>query len=257
MKSNCQKGQIGLLLLVVMGVVFALVMSVASRSLSDTVVSRQEQESSAAFAVAETGIEKALNELRLGTSTTATVNYSASFGEGSYKIENPTTLSLYVKELETAQLELSVYVPTLIISWTKKSDVTENLLGCTEGSGNAPAALEVSAIAATTISRTYYNPRGCNPGSNGFLSTAVNGGSVYRSQVTYSVPAGTTIVRVKPIYSGATISIPVPGVEAQLYVIKSRAVGGDAQKEIEVKRGLDAPPSIFDFALFSAGSIVK
>jgi len=64
MQNKFPKGQVGLLLLVVMGIVVALVMSVASRSLSDTVLSRQERESSAAFAVAETGVERALNILR-------------------------------------------------------------------------------------------------------------------------------------------------------------------------------------------------
>jgi len=38
-------------------------------------------------------------------------------------------------------------------------------------------------------------------------------------------------------------------------LIKSRAVGGDAQKEIEVTRGLNAPPAIFDFALMAGGVI--
>jgi hypothetical protein len=43
----------------------------------------------------------------------------------------------------------------------------------------------------------------------------------------------------------------------QLYLIQARAAGGDAQKEIEVRRGLDAPGAVFDFALFSGTTIVK
>ena len=62
-------------------------------------------------------------------------------------------------------------------------------------------------------------------------------------------------MRIKPLYAGATIS--VTGTEGQMYLIQSEATGGDAQKEIEVKRGLNAPPSIFDFAIFAAQTIVK
>lgn len=73
----------------------------------------------------------------------------------------------------------------------------------------------------------------------------------------YSVPVGTTVLRIKPIYAGATVSVSGDGLNDQLYLIQSSATGGDAKKAIEVKRGLDAPPSIFDFAVFTAGTIVK
>ena len=54
------KGQVGLLLLVVLGLVISVVLSIAARSLSDVVLSRQEKENNAAFAVAEQGVEAAL-----------------------------------------------------------------------------------------------------------------------------------------------------------------------------------------------------
>lgn len=257
MRKSIANGQIGLLLLVIMGIVVALVMSVASRSLSDTVLSRQERESSAAFSVAETGVENAMNDLRQGSIPDAPVNLPVVGNiAGSYKVSPNAEYGLFVREGETAHLDLSTYVPTLAISWTKKADPTENITTCTEGSGLAPAAIEISAINSTRAVRSYYNPAGCSPGAPGFLASA-DGGSEYRSTiVSYSVPAGTTALRIKPLYSGATISV-AGALGSQLYLIKSTATGGDATKEIEVKRGLDAPPSVFDFAVFSAGTIVK
>lgn len=257
MNKNILNGQIGLLLLVIMGVVVALVMSVASRSLSDTVLSRQERESSAAFSVAETGVENAMNDLRQGTIPEGIINLDAAgIVGGSYKVAANNTYDLFVREGETAHLDLTTE-PTLTISWTKKNDPTENITpSCSEGSGNAPAAIEISALNSTTAVRQYYNPSGCTPGAPGFLASA-DGGSTYRSTVaSYSVPAGTTALRIKPLYSGATISVS-GALGSQLYLINSTATGGDATKEIEVKRGLDAPPSVFDFAVFSAGTIVK
>lgn len=252
-------GQIGLLLLVIMGVVVALVMSVASRSLSDTVLSRQERESSAAFSVAETGVENAMNDLRQGqipTGAKISLPISQGIMSGEYAVTADTSYGLFVREGETAHLDLSTYVPNLTISWTKTSDPTENITTCVEGSGTAPAAIEISAIKPATVSRSYYNPFGCTPGAPGFLAS-IAGGSGYKSTIaSYSVPPTTTAIRIKPLYAGATISVSGAS-GSQLYLIQSKAVGGDARKEIEVKRGLDAPSSVFDFAVFSAGTIVK
>ena len=265
MQNNYPRGQIGLLLLVIMGVVVALVMSVASRSLSDTVLSRQERESSAAFAVAETGVENAMYALQnpeAQQQIAGSLTDVAGFVTGNYQVDNLSSYGLYLREGETAYLDLSTYVDHIKIYWTSKSDVTENITTCLGGSGNAPAAIEVSAFTPTGVIRSYYNPYGCVPETNGFSNAAVDiNGSKYRSHLTWlAVPAGTTTLRVKPIYAGATISVASATATAladQLYLIQSKASGGDAQKEIEVKRGLDAPSSIFDFAVFTNGTIQK
>jgi len=170
---------------------------------------------------------------------------------------------LYVREGETAHLDLSTYVSNLNVMWTKKADKAENIATCMEGSGQAPAAIEISAITATTVNRAYFNPHGCNPGSNGFVSSADAGNeflSKIAAPISYAVPVGTIAIRIKPIYAGATVSVSsATGValKDQLYLIQSKALTTDVRKEIEVRRGLDAPPSIFDYAVFSAGTIVK
>lgn len=266
MNKNNLSGQIGLLLLVIMGVVVAVVMSVASRSLSDTVLSRQERESSAAFSVAETGIEKAMNELRTtgGLATGGVLTGLSSFVTGEYSVSRSTSYGLFVREGETAQIDMAGYnvANPLTIMWTKKEDASEDLTCGAEGSGGSAAAIEIIAIqeGGGTVSRSYFNAGNCDYSENGFSPSSDLSASpeAYRSMVTppgYTVPAGTTVIRIKPIYSGATIAVSGSGLADQLYLIQSQASGGDAKKEIEVRRGLDAPPSIFDFAIFSAGTI--
>jgi hypothetical protein len=87
----------------------------------------------------------------------------------------------------------------------------------------------------------------------------LDGDATYRSTITYNAPANTDFVRIRPIYAGATLAVSGSGAGfgTQQYTIVSQATGGDAQKEIQVNRGLDAPASIFDFAVFTAGTIVK
>ena len=261
MIARVRSGQVGLILLIVMGVVIALAMSLASRSLSDTVLSRQEQESSVAFRLAESGVESALNSIRTGSLPSgATVQTSGIFSS-SYDVTSLTSYSLFVREGEIANLDLEGYDTSnpLAISWTRTSDQGENRTCTGEGSGNAPAALEVIAFqpATSTVTFNYYNPSGCAVSGNGF-SASQAGSAPYRSLVNYSVPNGTKYLRLRPIYADATVAVAGNGIaETQLYVIQSEAGGGDAKKEIEVSRGLDSAPSVFDFALFSGSTIVK
>lgn len=261
MNNRLPSGQVGLLLLVIMGVVVALIMSVASRSLSDTVLSRQERESSAAFAIAETGIENALNSLRQGTVPPgiATLSDTTGLVSGQYAVSSQNSYTLYVREGETAHLDLTGYAgSSIIINWTKRNDNSEDLSCTSEGSELAPAALEITAVqeSLATSSVSYYNASNCDLPGNGFVLSS-SGGTDYLSSVDFALPSSTTILRLKPIYAGATINVLAAGLSTQFYLIQSSAVGGDAQKEIEVKRGLEAPPSIFDFAVFSGGTIVK
>ena len=267
MQNKKLSGQVGLLLLVIVGVVVALVMSVASRSLSDTVLSRQERESSAAFSVAETGVENALSALQnpnQGQQIGGALTDVGGFVTGNYQVDNLTTYSLYLREGETAHLDLAGLTGPVTIYWTRKGDASEDISTCNEGSGGAPASIEVIAMQelSSTVTRSYYNASTCGSlaGSNRFGSS-LDGGNEYLSSISLTeptdIPVGTTALRIKPIYTGATVAASGSGLDTQLYKIQSKAAGGDAQKEIEVKRGLDAPPSIFDYAVFTAGSIVK
>lgn len=252
-----RRGQVGLLLLVVMGLVVGIALSLASRSLGDTVLSRQESESAKAFRLAETGIEQALNQLRQGT-VPETLNLPGDgVFSGNARVGEQNSFGLYVKEGEQAHLDVTGYVGNLDITWTRTADTRENPESCSEGSGNAPAAIEVIAHRSDgTASFTYYNPNGCALGNNFDASSPGNSG--YRSRVnTYGVSVGTVAVRIRPIYADATIQVTGSGLLTQLYLIQSQAEGGDARKEIEVKRGLDAPASVFDYAIFSGSSIEK
>lgn len=272
MKIIFRGGQVGLMLLVIVAAVVALIMSVASRSLSDTVLSRQEKESSAAFSVAETGIETAFNELRLGSATpdeTATFTVTSPTGStitGKYGVFPTSTFALYMKEGETAHLNLAGYTgATVDIYWTKKGDLSEDIPApCVEGSGTSPAAIEINAILELSDRNvlSYINSSSCSGGPAGFLNS-LDGGATYRSRLTYTIPTTptyptkATALRIKPLYAGATIQVTGTNLPTQLYKVQASGAGGDAQKEIEVKRGLDAPASIFDYAIFSGGTIVK
>lgn len=255
-----RSGQVGLLLLVIMGLIVGIALSLASRSLGDTVLSRQESESAKAFRLAESGVEQALNILRSDSSNSSQLSLT---GEGDFSgttsIEGQTTFGLFVKEGEQAHLDVIGFAPgQLNILWTRTNDAHENPATCNSGSGNAPAALEIIAHKTDgSAAFAYINPYNCTPETNNFSDVAIAGTDGYLSSASYNVGIGVSAVRIRPLYADATIAVSGVGLSTQLYLIQSRAAGGDAQKEIEVKRGLDAPASVFDFALFSGGSIEK
>lgn len=257
MQQKQPSGQIGLILLVIMGLVVGIALSLASRSLSDTVLSRQESESSKAFRLAETGIEQALNALRTGeTLENVSLDGGAAFS-GLVNVNSQSGYGLYVKEGEQAYLDTNNFSGQLTIFWTKSNDNRENPATCSEGSGNSPAAIEViTTAAAGTASFAYFNAASCSLGNN-FADSVSAGSNPYVSTTSINVPASTVSVRIRPIYADASIEVSGTNLGTQLYLIQSKAEGGDASKAIEVKRGLAAPASVFDYALFSGGNIVK
>jgi len=257
MKRNLKQGQIGLLLLVVLGLVISIVLSIAAKSLSDVVLSRQEKENNVAFALAETGVEEALRAINQNSG-----EYTGTLGAGGivigqYDVDEIQGLDIYLKAGEQAEMDLTGYLgATLTIKWTRTNDSSENPACTSEGEGNAPAAIEVIAIKSDqSVEREYYNAFNCSLANN--FDPSVEGSDGFLSQLNYALPSGTNWLRVRPYYSGATIQVEGTGLTTQMYLVKSGAEGGDANKEIEVKRSRDSASSIFDYALFSGSSIIK
>lgn len=260
MRKNLS-GQVGLLLLVVLGLVISVVLSIAARSLSDVVLSRQERENNAAFSIAESGIEAALLAISEGGTLpegSLAIGDSIGLVSGQYRIGQINSFDLFIKAGEAAEIDLSGYVgPSVTLRWTKSADSSENV-GCTgEGANNAPAALEVIAVKSDqSVERDYYNAYNCALG-NGFADSLI-GSDGFRSSVVYTLPSGTSLLRLKPLYTGATLQVTGnSSLTTQMYLVESEAAGGDADKEIQVTRSRDAAGSIFDYALFSGESIIK
>lgn len=250
------------MLLVVMGIVISLVLSIASRSLYDATATRQERENSSTFAIAESGVEEALRQLsdNPATATGGTLSDTQNLVDGQYSINTSNSYDMYVKEGETAQIDLAGTNGSVTISWGKSS---ERPTTCVERSGMAPPAIEATLIGPSpsfTVSRTYFNARtttdGCTISGNGFLNSATDGPDDLDSSVFVNT-VGKAIMRVKPLYSAATIRVEGTGLTSQLYLIQSKAEEGDARSDIEAKRTKNAAGSIFDYAVFSGTTIIK
>ncbi len=258
-----KNGQVGLLIVVVVGVLVALIMSVASGTLSDLVMSRQEKESGVAFHVAEQGVEEALNLIRTDADLGSNGSYKGqvSFGSltGHYTINQNSGSDLYLKEGEVVEINLTDYPSDwLNVFWVKKNKPNEDVNCQGEGSGKAPAALEVIRINKDgSWQRSYFNSSNCDLSANNGFQQAQSASGDFISKIVLTGLTQVNKLRLRPIYNGTTLALNGSALPPQIYVIHSAAAGGDVEREIEVKRSGDQAGSIFDFAVFSAGTIVK
>lgn len=255
-----QEGQVGLLMLVVMGVLVTLSLSVATRSLSDVVTSRQDREDSAVFNVAEQGIERGLNDVFTGDispNEQKTISDSTGFATGTYEVVPSNSYVVSVDEGEVAEVDLTGWAGgSFIIKWVKRNTGEDVPCGSAT-SGDAPAALEIIILRTTNnVQHLYFNSNGCNLTSSNSFPIASNTDSVYLSSQTLTGLTNNIVsIRMRPIYNSATIEVgSVPNaIPSQVYVVQSQASGGDAKTNIVARRSNPYAPSIFDFAIFAYG----
>ncbi len=256
-----KKGQVGLLIIIVVGVLVALIMSVASGTLNDVVLSRQTKEGGTAFHVAEQGVEEALNEIRANSNLNGgSYSGQVSFENlvGHYSVSHYRGLDIYVKEGEVVEVNLDGYSNNWLgVFWVKKNKFDEDINCQGEGSGRAPASLEITEVLKSGgTKKLYYNSAKSTCLNNGF-SMAGTTTNEFTSRINLTGLSQVAKLRLKPIYNGSTVALTGPSLPPQIYIIHSAAGGEDVQKEIEVKRSANQAGSIFDFALFSAGTIIK
>jgi hypothetical protein len=113
-------------------------------------------------------------------------------------------------------------------------------------------------LADGTVRRSYYNSANCDLSTNAFDNSGAQPGSGgFINELSFTLPGPALYLRLRPYYTSSTVRVDGAGLALQMYRVQANAEGGDAEKEIEVKRTRDAAGSIFDYALFSKTTIIK
>jgi hypothetical protein len=234
MIRNSENGQVGLVVLLITVVMLTVGVSVASRSVSDLKLTRQEQESTRALDIAESGIEDALSQ-DLSSIIGSTTGNIPSGEQYSLDVSANTTLDTQVEAGHTAEIKLLANPPvagTFTITMT----------------GACASALEVAVIRnATTVNRQTFDCDGAR--------RAVNGFSPGPYVVTYTNTD--QIARIKVLYAGTTLTVTGANLPTQSYTIRSTTTVNGATRAVEVTKPLAALPSIFDYVLFSGTDLIK
>lgn len=279
MKNNTflQRGQTGVVVLFIAVILVTIGLSIASRSVSDIKFSKQEEETTRAYNVAEAGIEDTLRSdlatLIPASDTCGTRTITIDDVDANIDVCAQQTLSTDLYENETVEVNLSGFGvgQGIKIEWGDSAD--EN--SCAVGSGDSISAIVVAFIDTHngTLRRKAYDF--CAASRVNSFSTAYTGLVDFKSQIDDS--GGNTFMRkdsnnetkmrVRVLYGPQTspvskIPIRISGVSnplpVQYYSVKSeaRASGGET-RAVEVTKTLPAFPSIFDFAIFTNSGITK
>lgn len=271
MNHRITHGQVLLITVLVLSIAITIALSLIGRGVTDVSMSKNMEESARAFSAAEAGIEEALN----GTIITDAKTYASGVTyQSSSSIIGGTTgaYTLPVTNLgevasvwlvdhtsENAIDESNYYAGTsLDICWTKPTD------------GTTPAAIEVTLYYKSggtyMIQRGAYDPDILSRPSSNFSSITDQNGTcgtvtnAYRQ--TIALPGGVPyLLRVRPFYHqtaitiapiGTDITLPKQGIE----LTSTGKTDSGITRKIVVKRQYPAPPSVFDYSVYSQNSFI-
>jgi Tfp pilus assembly protein PilX len=267
-KEN-QKGQIALIIILLMVVVGTLALSVVSRSVTDIGISKQDENKIRAFSKAEAGIEDILNAGAanvfssgpIGTGningdTSNSYNYSVSaLGDGSsYELQGQ------LENGETTQINLNNNTGNINLYWVDTNNSVETT--------TPKAALEVSVFTDNSgvysVDRTVYKPTVGGGGPDSFESVGSPPGAfgtktydAYKSNI--AVNSNVKFIRVKALYNKTSLAVEPDGfiLPAQAYKITVKASDGSNNAALEVIQTVSAAAGIFDYSLWSGSGLTK
>jgi len=272
-------GQTLLIIVLIAAVILTVGLAIASYSITDIKISQQEEESARAFSAAEAGIEESL---KIGSATDVTVgNITAKVAEviqGGGKDFNFGELKFASGELtnvwligHTAQGELnpSESFPAngkITLCWGEASQVSDN----------NPPAIEASLIFKDTVGykviRAGFDSKGgrtigfgtvdSSNGSNcGNLAFAKN---IDLASGTFVLPAGATpyLLRLKLLYNSNSQPMAVSADnnlpnQGKCFDSSATIETSNITRKVRQCQFYDAPPALFDYVLFSNGSLSK
>lgn len=289
--SASQKGQILVVVLLVMLVGLTVGLSAINRTVQDTAISIKVEESTQAFAAAETGVELAL----AGTLTTYGAPVELSPGSGIFYTVTSTPIGGGVNEVYPKPAVV-VAPDDVMTIWLVNHDANnqpieqptykENNLDICWATN--PAAGGTAAVVPTLfykrgtnyrIAQAAYDPDDTRANSNKFSKLTSSekqggfcgGGYNYRKTIDFRNfgvnnpninPSTDTLIalRIHPVYSGASVAVQPPlgkSLPVQRFDIVSEGTFGTTVREIKVFKIVPTLPAFFDFVLFSKSSITK
>lgn len=248
MKKDEHKGQVALVLVLIMTVVSALAVSLASRSTVDTRIQQSESLGVQALLFAQTGLEQLIMNPAPTSGAPGTNYYAVMSAVGSDNLE--------VGLMETGSLVEVSLEPT-------NPALTGFTVYWGPGDFGGQPAVFISLVESSGKITDYAYDYG---GSNGFTAASV--GSEGYAKSTGAIGLISTVVKVRIMVLGAPALLKVLPVGAGAVfpsqIISIKSIGSVQSDNKTVKYGLrydesavESVPSVFDYALFSGGSIIQ
>lgn len=287
-------GQALLIVMLTLAVVLSVVLSVASRSVTDVSVTTYEEEAQRAFDAAEAGVEKVLLEGVPVSEEIGQARYEASIGEkkpaGNEFVypaninSGETAAFWFVSHNDNNQLVCneSAGKPCLDVSpiefcWGNDAG-DRSVIEVTVFYDESGQAVSANNYANVKVKRYVYDSHAASHPENNFTQAAVTDCQVTGQDFVYSTNAAQSInlaadlpgcggpgcvllIKTRALYNPNPLAIGLKGglgdFPSQGETIESTGVAGESTRKVEVFQGYPEIPFIFDAALFSPGGVVK
>lgn len=279
-------GQALIVILLVLAVAATVVLSLISRTVTDVAITNKEKESSRAFSAAEAGIEEAL----VGGPATTTLPGGETYTVAVGAVGEGATEFVWPQEILAGDT-----VPLWFVSHSGDGSLTcaDNRCftgasfkvcwgreGTLSGDSQTPA-IEVVVIYKTSagaylVGRVALDPNFTRRSSNKFdaesgsctlagqafpFGKTINFADLGIPSSVYDTAGGLQTARIRLLYNtatshpvafGGTSSFPSQGKR-----LTSTGTSGEATRKVEVFQGFADLPPVFDFVLFTGGSLTK
>ena len=264
-----ESGQALLIVLLVMAVGLTMGLSVISRSTTDIRISRQEKESARAFSAAEAGIEQALLSSAGVSGNIGGIDYSVTpetqgggtefdFGGGKFAAGDTQTVWL-IEHTGSGELGGDSFPVGGQITVCWGEDTADKM------------AIEASVIYKTTtgefrVTRGAYDAdygrgNGFDPADN---TGGGNCGNLAFAENINIIPASGTLyaLRLRLLYNDDFEPLAVSGSadfpsQGKCYVSTATVQESGITRKVRQCQSHKVPPAIFDYVLFSEGSLTK
>jgi hypothetical protein len=267
--KDYERGQILLIVVLVMTIALTIGISVATRTISNLRTTSEQESSQRAFSAAEAGIEVALQN-NIATSGAFTNNASYDTSVSAFSGRNLLLQNGSVVFKDTpVDVWLATY-PNYTAPWTGNITVywgTSSDTCNTSEALNTRAALEIVLISGTKANPqlTHYpvDPCPARAGFNQFESIPSLGGTVLGRQFAYrktiAVASG-LILRIIPLYASARIGVigcngagsDCNDLPAQGTMVTSIGTSDTTQRKVVGVRSYPSlPREIFPYIIFS------
>jgi hypothetical protein len=281
--QELQKGQVLLVIVLVMIVALTIGLSVVTRSVTNLQISSEEESSQRALSAAEAGIEKALQSNQStgsldlqNNSKIEKVTVNKIEGE-EFLINNGNTVlkddgaDVWLSTYDSNPKYQNSYSGNVTFFWGSANDV------CADGTTNTAAALQILVISKKSGGGMELQTHPFDPCSGSVNRAAENNFCTALSPVSAKCPQtmrqqaatvkgkqfqySTTIpvtdgvmTRIVPLYASTALGVrggngPLP---SQGRVIESLGASGNTQRKISVYKGFaKIPVEFFPYVLFS------
>lgn len=255
--TQFQKGQVGLVTLLVMSVILIVTISLSQRTIQQQDEAFIIDESTRVFNAAESGVEDALSAINSAEEQLLPVESGDTFDLGddqvSYRINSSQIFEMNVMKNNVVELPVNLsMIQPITISWGYQHSGQ-----CADN----PSAIVISLISENEARYYGYDPCADSRSTN-FEDSISDGTDSFRYQLTLDsdeLSNSDTILRIKPLFAHTKLRVSSPAITLAQYNIESTGlnVSQELARTLELKRSLPGSHSFMDYALVSGSSITK